>query len=225
MRVARLTTDTHSPNGLCSASTWCVATGSRPWRRSSACRPRDGEVRAVARDVEVIPARAAGAGLHAAEVGHADEQQAARRQPAGDPRQRGAGVVEVLEHVPQRGRVHRAGRDDRVLDAGLLQLDAARPRALTPRSDGSIPSRLPARRARLRDEAPAARADVEQPAGRPRAGAREQGQPAAVEGAQQRRGEPRAARRAAAVGAGLVRLGRAGASVTALPQRPQRASA
>ena len=83
-------------------------------------QPLHGEMRAVARDVEVIPARAAGAGLDAGEVRHADDEQAAGAQPAGDPLQRRARVVEVLEHVPQRRRVERAGRDVGVVDARLL---------------------------------------------------------------------------------------------------------
>ena len=57
---------------------------------------------AMARQVEVIPARATDPRLEARQVGDRDEQPSVRFEPARDPLQRRARVVEVLEHVPQR---------------------------------------------------------------------------------------------------------------------------
>jgi len=51
----------------------------------------------VAREVEVVPAWPAEAGLQRGEVRDADEQRPARGEPAPDPPQRGLRIVEVLE--------------------------------------------------------------------------------------------------------------------------------
>jgi hypothetical protein len=49
--------------------------------------PALGEVHAVARDIEVIPAIAADPGLEARQVGHADEQPTGWSQPRADRRE------------------------------------------------------------------------------------------------------------------------------------------
>ncbi len=129
-----------------------MATGSQPRAAQQRVQPLHREVRAVTRDVEVIPARAAHPCLHAGEVRHADDQQAAGAHPPGDPHERGGGIVEVLEHVPQRRRVQRRRRHDRVVDGGPLQLhpDRVAPRrhrAATARDRArTSPPRAPARR-------------------------------------------------------------------------------
>src|SRR5581483_9115336 len=59
-----------------------------------------GEVRAVARDVEVVPARGAEAGLEARKVRDSDQQHASGAQPGRDPLERRARLVEMLKDVP-----------------------------------------------------------------------------------------------------------------------------
>jgi hypothetical protein len=187
-------------------------------------QPRGREVRAVARQVEMEPAPAAHAGLHAGEVGHADEQRAARAQPPCDPLERGARVLDVLEHVPERDDVERAVLDDSVLEAGGLERDAVR-----------VPAGAHAARRRLEPagvvaggpggghEAPAAGARVEQPRGRRHRVAQER-EPLAVE--QREHGRGGAPRRGEAVAYAPVSCASAGggAAVTAVRQRAQRSS-
>ena len=215
--MKRLTSDCQRPNGLCSSSTWCSRSTAKPWRSSSARSPAGVKCvrwRGRSRWNQRV---AADPRLHGREVRHADEQHAAGREQRRDVGDRRVGVVEVLEHVPQRDRVVRCRR----------------PRPATPRSSADAVGR--ARRVDAR--ARSARSPV--PTSRPRApppqtararrpmssseprGGTEQREPRAVEAAR----APAALGRPGA-GAAATRTPRAapGSDRDGLEQREQRQS-
>jgi hypothetical protein len=57
------------------------------------------------RDVQVVPALAADPRLKAAQVRNADEQASAGSQPASDRGQCRPGILEMLQHMPERDDV------------------------------------------------------------------------------------------------------------------------
>ena len=206
MRVTRLTIDCHIPNGLCSSRRWSIRSGCEAGPHEQRLDPRGGEVRpggGVRRGDTSARRRCAPASCRGS----------ARRRAASPPGasqvairvERRRRIVEVLEHVPHRHGVDRAGGRSRVSTRRAERRRRSAAAAARPRSDGSIPTASnPAPR---RDHEPAAAgADVEQPRAGPGERADERESPA-VERAQDRQGAAGEARRAAAVVALLVQVG------------------
>ena len=223
--VRRLTVDCHMPNGLCSARTWVVRTRFEAGPGEQEVEAARGEVRPVAGDVEVIPPGTADRGLPACEVGDADQDHAARRQPAGDRGERGGrgrrGARGRARGSPRRATPARASAVSIV--SGRRSTAYCSRAARTPAPGRLDPLGLEAGRPGGGDEPAAAGADVEQarpgpPGGRRRprsrvgrpggAGAVEQGQAPAVEAVEQGAGGPAQAGLVGGVGAGVVGLGR-----------------
>ena len=151
---------------------WCgTAVSSRPARRSSASSPCAGEVRAVAGDVEVIPARAQAPRLPVAEVRDRDRHQpapaagprgcargrrAARRcarGSAGTLRRRSRTARAHCRRVSPRGHPHRAPGRWRRPRAKARRRPSASPRRSGRRRGRRARSR---RRRRARDRRPRA---------------------------------------------------------------------
>ena len=165
------------------------------------------EMRAVAGEVEVVPALAAQTRLQAGQVGHADEQRASRAQPAHNARGGRARRLDVFEHVPQRHRVERSGGNVGVRDVGARERHAVLAhRGLDAAGRRLEPARVVAGPPRGGDEAPAARAHVHEAAGR-RGDRREHPEACAVECVQDRRRALYEPRRSGGVRAAVVQIG------------------